>query len=421
MLNNVELGISKEKAIIVGIDLGRNNFNESLQELKELSKTAGAEVVGELTQKRKKPNPKIFLGSGKLEELQSLKARLNADVIIFDNDLSPTQVRNLEEALACKVIDRTELILDIFAKSARTKEAELQVELAYLSYTQARLTGKGVLMSRLGGGIATRGPGETKLEYDRRRIKDRISLLKAKIKEVSQRRRSQKKHREFYPHLCLVGYTNAGKSSLMNALTHAGCRVESKLFTTLDPTRRLLILPNKVKLILIDTVGFIQNLPTHLIAAFSATLEEVASCDLLLHVVDINYSINEITEKIRVVTETLRKLKANQPVFMIFNKIDKLNSELLQTQIKRLQNIYPNSIAISALYNINIDKLIKILEETYPIRRIKLSLDGRDSKLYEILCKYGNILNKYQYNKKLITEVEISEYIYNKLNLYNKI
>lgn len=292
-----------ERAILVGLDVKshprklsqevaevpRFTAEESLAELKTLAESAGAVVEGSMLQARPAPDAATLIGSGKLEELTNQVAASQADMVLFDSDLSPTQLRNLERALDCKVLDRTQLILDIFARRARTREGQLQVELAQLNYLLPRLTGRGVQLSRLGGGIGTRGPGETKLETDRRRIRNRIKKLSDDLDHVRAGRGTQRRQRQSVAlaTIALVGYTNAGKSTLFNQLTGASVLADAKMFATLDPTVRHVILPSRRTVLLSDTVGFIRNLPTTLIKAFRATLEEVVEASLLLHVVDV--------------------------------------------------------------------------------------------------------------------------------------
>src|SRR3989339_1134977 len=276
-----------ENPIIVGLETGAEPqlipLEESLAELARLTHTAGAKVVGTLSQKRPMPDQRYYIGQGKLLELQTLVKSTEADMVVFDISLSSSQQRNLEEFLGLKVIDRTELILDIFALHAKSREGKLQVELAQDSFLLSRLSGHGVAMSRLGGGIGTRGPGETKLEYDRRKIRDRISVLKKELKnlKITRDMHRQKRQGVPLPIVTIVGYTNAGKSTLLNTLTASHVLAEDKLFATLDPTTRKLILPNHQKILLTDTVGFIKKLPVQLVEAFKATLEEVTEADVL--------------------------------------------------------------------------------------------------------------------------------------------
>ncbi len=302
---------------------------ESLQELEALAEAAGARVVDRTLQWRPAPDPAFFVGRGKAEELRQGVERHELNLLIFDVELTPGQQRNLENKTECKIIDRTQLILDIFARRARTREGKLQVELAQLNYLLPRLSGKGTMLSRLGGGIGTRGPGETKLEMDRRRIRNRIALLRREIDRVRVKREQQRTKRRGIPLpvVSLVGYTNAGKSTLFNALTHAGAFESSQLFATLDPLLRKMILPNRLEIVLSDTVGFVRKLPHDLVAAFRATLEEVRAADLLLHVVDI--SNPHWREQAAAVDEVLLELEVqNTPTLLVYNKSDLLNPAL---------------------------------------------------------------------------------------------
>ncbi len=354
-----------EKAILVGIDLpGSQNFSlaESMEELQRLALTAGAVPVGQTTQSRPKPDQKFFIGSGKVEELRDLINNKGATLAIFDCTLSPAQDRNLEEALGVKVIDRTELIIDIFAQHARSREGALQVELAQSNFLLTRLTGHGIMMSRLGGGIGTRGPGETKLEVDRRRIRKRISDLKKELEKVIKERtlRREKRRKSHLTSVAIVGYTNSGKSTLLNSLSKADVLVVDQLFATLDPTTRRLYLPNHKVILLTDTVGFIQNLPHQLVAAFKATLEETTQADLLLHVVDASYPNFE--EQIAAVYNVLEELNcAAKPIITVFNKADQLKQELPPELLKK----YHPAVTISALSSQNLDKLQEIIA-TFP-------------------------------------------------------
>ena len=354
-----------EKAILVGIELsGQQNFSltESLQELRRLALTAGAEPVGQLTQSRARPDLKFFIGTGKVEELRDLINSKDANLAIFDCALSPAQDRNLEEALGVKVIDRTELIIDIFAQHARSREGALQVELAQSNFLLTRLTGHGTMMSRLGGGIGTRGPGETKLEVDRRRIRKRIADLKKELDKVIKERtlRREMRRKSHLTSIALVGYTNSGKSTLLNTLSKADVLVEDQLFATLDPTTRRVYLPNHKVILLTDTVGFIQKLPHQLVAAFKATLEETTQADLLLHVVDASYPNFE--DQIAAVYTVLEELDcAAKPIITVFNKIDQLKKDLPADLLKK----YHPAITISALSGQNLDKLQDLIA-TFP-------------------------------------------------------
>jgi GTPase len=356
---------SLEKAVLVGVGFSRDQFPLplSLAELARLTTTAGAQVVGSLTQNRDRPDAKYFIGAGKVTELQGLVASTGANLAIFDHELSPAQERNLEEMLEVKVIDRTELILDIFAQHARSREGKLQVELAQATFQLTRLTGHGAAMSRLGGGIATRGPGETKLEYDRRRLRKKISELQALIEKVRQERqlKREKRHSSQIVSAVLVGYTNAGKSTLLNTLTKAGVLTADMLFATLDPTVRRLYLPSGRTILVTDTVGFIQKLPHTLVAAFRATLEEVTEADLLLHVVDSASSYFE--QQIAAVYQVLEDLGGiAKPLITIFNK-----SDLLPAPVpKKLLSKYKPAVAVSALQRGDLDKLLATIDALLP-------------------------------------------------------
>lgn len=301
----------QERAVLVGLIGGRYENVGSLDELARLADTAGVVVLSTITQKMEKPDSRTYIGKGKVEEVKAELELLDANSVIFDHELSGAQVRNLEEALDAKIIDRTQLILDIFAQRARTREGILQVELAQLSYLLPRLSGQGKNLSRLGGGIGTRGPGESKLETDRRHIRGRIDELKKQLSEVIRHRTLQREHRKKTGvfQVALVGYTNAGKSTLLRELTKAEVFVEDKLFATLDPISRSLVLPGGKEIVVIDTVGFIQNLPHDLVAAFRSTLEVVNEADLLLHVVDSSSELRE--EQMKVVENVLNELGTN--------------------------------------------------------------------------------------------------------------
>ncbi|MDI6734937.1 MAG: GTPase HflX [bacterium] len=332
-------------------------FNYSLEELDCLAKSAGAIVCDVVKQNRTAPDVTTYIGKGKIEELKQIAEQNNAQLIIFDHDLTGSQVRNIEKAVGIRTIDRTELILDIFAKRAHTSEAKLQVELAQLNYLLPRLIGLGLVLSRLGGGIGTVGPGETKLEYDRRRIKTRISHLQKDIRKVARVRAEQRKGRKKFPIAAIVGYTNAGKSTLLKTLTKQEVRIEDRLFTTLDTKISKIRLKCKKELLLIDTVGFIQNLPHHLIDSFKATLEEVKSADILLHVVDASSPFLET--QMAAVQTVLKQLDVTStPMVTAFNKIDVLDN---LNQVSKLVHKIPYSVSISALSGENIDKLTQTL------------------------------------------------------------
>ena len=314
------------------------NAEESLAEFRELVTSAGAEIAAELLQRRPRPDPATLIGAGKVEEIAGVAASTQADLVLFDHDLSPTQLRNLEGALPCRVLDRTQLILDIFARHARTREGQLQVELAQLEYLLPRLTGRGKAMSQLGGGIGTRGPGETQLETDRRRIQRRIDQLKQDLEGVRRVRRQQRQRREAVPvpTVALVGYTNAGKSTLFNRITGGHVLESSKMFATLDPKLRAIELPSRRKVLLSDTVGFIRNLPHTLVTSFRATLEEVEQAEVLLHVRDAASTYGE--EQKAQVEDVLGELEAlNKPRIEVLNKIDLLGESEREALANRLQ------------------------------------------------------------------------------------
>jgi GTP-binding protein HflX len=377
----------KEKAILVGIELSKKEsffLEESLEELKRLAETAGAEVLSSTHQKREKPDPKYFIGKGKVEEIKGLIHSLGSNLIIFDHELSPSQERNLEEALEIKVIDRTELILDIFAQHAHSKEGKIQVELAQAEFLLTRLTGHGVLLSRLGGGIGTRGPGETKLEVDRRRIRKRISILKKEIKHLQAERqiRREKRKASKLKTAALIGYTNAGKSTLLNALAKADALVEDKLFATLDPTTRQLYLPQKDKSILLtDTVGFIQKLPHQLVDAFRATLEEVSEADLLLHTVDVSHPYFE--DQISAVYTVLEELGCiTKQIITVFNKKDKVRAESDLPRLKSGESSKKDSPQFIVGSHLNIKKLLEKFDPAVAISAMQK--EGLDKLLIAI-------------------------------------
>jgi len=354
-----------EQAFLVGVETKASmdgwSISSSLEELCYLAQTAGAEVVGELSQRLEKPSPIYYLGKGKLEELISLKGQCQYNVVIFNDELSPRQQRNLEEALKVKVIDRTALILDIFAKRAQTREGQLQVELAQHQYLLPRLAGQWSHLERLGAGIGTRGPGESQLETDRRLIRNRIHRLQAQIEAVRRHRAlyRQKRKRNQIPIVALVGYTNAGKSTLLNALSQADVLVEDKLFSTLDPVTRRLVLPDNQQFLLTDTVGFIHKLPLSIVAAFRATLEELTEADLLLHVVDITH--HDAAEQCRTVEEILTGLHLNaKPRITVLNKIDLVVGSMEELTALAIFLKLPDdtTVLISAIKGWGLDKLL---------------------------------------------------------------
>ncbi|MFA4991244.1 MAG: GTPase HflX [Candidatus Omnitrophota bacterium] len=352
-----------EKAILVTVDLkekGGWGLEDRARELRELAFSGGASIEGELLCRREKPTPDLFVGKGKFEELVLLCRAKGADVVIFNNDLTPIQLRNLEKGLGgMKVIDRTQLILDIFAQRAKSVEGKLQVELARLEYALPRLTGRGVQLSRLGGGIGTRGPGEKILEYDRRRIRDRVARLKIKLKDVERRREALRKRRgdALLTTVAIIGYTNAGKTTLLNRLTNSNKLTADKLFSTLDPVARTYVMPNKQKVLFLDTVGFLYDLPHNLVEAFKSTLEEVSMADILLHVLDA--SNKQVRQQEKAVREVLAELNAkNKIIVNVLNKTD-LASEA--SSIKRLSGDFKDAVAVSALKGEGMENLIEEL------------------------------------------------------------
>lgn len=350
----------RERAVLVGVirpPIARWEVEEHLDELAFLADTAGAQVVKTVIQERKQIDPTYFVGRGKTQQLAALLETVEADLVIFDDDLSPAQTRNLEKAFNRKVIDRSGLILDIFARRARTREARTQVELAQLRYLLPRLTRQWTHLSRQVGGIGTRGPGETQLEVDRRLIRNRISVLESDLKNIEKQRTLRRQHRTEVFKAALVGYTNVGKSTLMNALTGAGVFVEDRLFATLDATVRALHLSPHEPVLLIDTVGFIRKLPHHLIASFKSTLEEAREADLLLHVIDISHPHFE--EQLHTVQSVLQELGLNsKPIVHVFNKIDRLENSAL---IQAMQVKYSPAVFISAARGIFLQDLLKML------------------------------------------------------------
>ena len=389
--DNQKMEQRPERAMLVSLEYGKQDrmwtSEDSLEELRQLAETAGAEVIAKFLQKRPKPDPGFFIGRGKVRDLALYAQQEDIDLCVFDEELSPAQQRNLEQALGIKVLDRTALILDIFAQRAQTNEGKLQVELAQLQYTLPRIMGQGLSLSRLGGGIGTRGPGETKLETDRRMIRDRIAYIKSCIDKVQNVRKLHRSHRNKnqVPSVSLVGYTNAGKSTLLNVLTNSDVYEKDQLFATLDPTTRQLNLPDKRQAILTDTVGFIQRLPHQLIAAFKSTLEETLDADLLLHVIDVSHPLYK--EQSEAVYRVLQEVGAqSQPILRVFNKIDKLpeDSGLLE-QLKEI----PESVCISAKKQIGLDVLLEVITEHLKLKSVEVTMlipysdSGTAAKLFE--------------------------------------
>lgn len=370
------LQVMSERAILIGMEWGITDslwtVEDSLEELKQLADTAGATVIKKFIQKRPKPDPAFFIGRGKVQELALYAQQENIDLCIFDDELSPAQQRNIESVMGIRILDRTALILDIFAQRARTNEGKLQVELAQLQYTLPRIMGKGLMLSRLGGGIGTRGPGETKLEVDRRRIRDRIAFIKdqiEKVKAVRSLHRSKRKKNNVFE-VSLVGYTNAGKSTLLNTLTNSDIYAKDQLFATLDPTTRQLTLPNKQEIIITDTVGFIQRLPHQLIAAFRSTLEVVTEADLLVHVIDVSHELYK--EQAAAVHEVLKEIGAEtKPVITVYNKIDKLPPDSKLADRLALEE---DTVCISAAKKLNLETLQQMIESHLKSKAVEVTL-----------------------------------------------
>jgi len=393
MAELIELKEIEEKVILTAVSTGDGtDVSASLDELEELVKTAGAVTVDKVIQNRERIHPGTYLGKGKIEEIRERVFELGATGVVCDDELSPAQMRNLEDALQIKVMDRTMVILDIFAARATTREGKIQVELAQLKYRSARLVGLRSSLSRLGGGIGTRGPGEKKLEMDRRLIHDRISILKSDLEDVKRHREvaRQQRDKNHMPVAAIVGYTNAGKSTLLNRMTDAGILAEDKLFATLDPTTRNLSLPGGQQILLTDTVGFIRKLPHHLIEAFKSTLEEAKYSDIILHVVDCSNPQMEI--QMHVVYETLRELGVTDKVMVtVFNKIDAAGPD---TTLKDFSSDF--QVRISARTGEGIDELENLLESILRSRRIYLEkvYSYKDAGKIQQIRKYGQLLKE---------------------------
>lgn len=392
-----------EKALLISVDTGEFDAEVSINELAELADTAGAEVLGMMIQKREAPSGASFVGTGRLNEITEFCRNNDVDLVIADGELSPVQVRNIEDATGVRVVDRTTLILDIFAKRARSAEGKIQVELAQLKYSLPRLSGQGTSLSRLGGGIGTRGPGETKLESDKRHIRRRIQYLKEDLDKIEKRRLAMHKRRQKngVETVAIVGYTNVGKSTLMNHLTNAGVLQEDKLFATLDPTARKLVLPDGRQVMIVDTVGLVRRLPHQLVDAFRSTLEEASWADLILNVCDA--SSDECDEHIKVTNDLLSSLGCDgKPIINVLNKCDLVPSILDYPLIG-------NSVHVSAKTGYGIEELLQKINDSLPKKRqkVKLLIPFTQGRIANELRKYGVVQSEEYTPDGLLVEAVI--------------
>ncbi len=406
-----EIKKDKERFILLGVSLSANNDTDlSLDELEELARTAGAITVGKLIQNRLAIHPRTYIGKGKVEEVLEMADETDATGVICDDELSPAQLRNLEEELQMKVLDRTALILDIFAGRASTREGKIQVELAQLNYRSTRLVGLGKSLSRLAGGIGTRGPGEMKLEVDRRVIRDRISVLKGELASVKNNRDTLRRQRSknMLPVVAIVGYTNAGKSTLLNYLTDAGVLEEDKLFATLDPTTRNLSLESGQEILFTDTVGFIRKLPHHLVEAFRSTLEEAKYADIILHVVD--SSNPDVYQQMEIVYETFEELGIqDKTIITAFNKVDKNEEEKV---LKDLRADY--TIKMSAKTGKNVNDLLDLIEKHLQEDKllIEKTFSYEDAGKIQMIRRYGQLLEEDYRQEGIYVKAYIPKAIY---------
>jgi len=400
----------KENAIIVGVRVGgvpKNIVNDNLDELERLAETAGARILFRVIQTKKKIDPAYFIGKGKIEEIAHLVENSDVSIVLFDDELNPSQIRNIEKLINKKIIDRTGLILDIFASHAKTKEARTQVELAQLEYLYSRLTKAWTHLSKQVGGIGTKGPGEKQIETDRRLIRNRIKILKAKLEKIESQQITKSLKRKDYLKISLVGYTNAGKSTLLNVLTNAGALAEDKLFATLDSTTRSYKINSQNKILISDTVGFIRKLPPTLIASFRSTLNVVRQADVIIHVVDVSSSNYE--EQIKIVNKTLKELNSHlKPQILVFNKIDLMKDKF---HLTLLLERFPHALFISAVKGINIQKLKDKLNEFYENRlnRYSLKLSINDTKQISRIHKYATVLSTDYADEEVLIKFKTSK------------
>jgi GTP-binding protein HflX len=423
-----------ERALLIGLEkegVSKWDLRDSMEELAELASSAGAEVVDTVTQKLQKPTAPYYIGRGKAEAIKDSLQDRQVTSIIFDDELSPAQGRNLENLLARKVLDRTQLILDIFAQRARSREGRLQIELAQLQYLLPRLTRMWHHLSRQTGGIGTRGPGETQLEVDRRRVQERIARLERELEAVRKTRAVQRqgRKRHQWPVAAVVGYTNAGKSTLLNLLTGADVVTEDRLFATLDPTTRSFVLPNKQRVLLTDTVGFLRKLPHTLIESFKATLEEVSEADLLIHIVDLSHP--RVDEQMQAVDAVIKELDAfGKQTLIVFNKIDNLevpsqnygaasNRELVEAYLKR----FPGSVAISARTGENVTELVRALQEALASWRLRsrFRIPASESALVAEIHRVGHVLELRYENNDALVVAHVPPELAQKLDRYTEL